>query len=77
MPRNKLLDLNNHLFEELERLNDEELTGEKLSEEIARSKAITSVAQQIIEMHNTAIEAQKVISEYSGDTDMKLLIDLK
>lgn len=75
--KNKLTDLNNHLFEELERLNDEELTGDKLSQEIKRAKAITGVASQIIEMHNTAIEAQKVISEYSGDTDMKLLIDLK
>lgn len=75
--KNKLADLNNHLFEELERLNDEELTGDKLSQEITRAKAIAAVASQIIEMHNTAIEAQKVISEYSGDTDMKLLIDLK
>ena len=41
--RNTLTDLNNYLFETLERLTDDELTEEQLQKEITRSEAVTSV----------------------------------
>jgi len=43
MPRNKLTDLRNHLFETLERL-----TQDDKPMEVARAKAVCSVAQTII-----------------------------
>ena len=46
--KNKFIDLNNHLFAQLERLSNEELKGEGLTTEISRSKAISSVANNII-----------------------------
>jgi len=55
--RNKLGDLNNHLFAEMERLSDEDLTGEALSSEITRAKAINATAQAIVANGNLALRA--------------------
>lgn len=61
--KNKLNDLNNHLFEQLERLNTTDLKGEKLTEEIERSKAVTSVAHEIILNGKLTLDAMVAIKE--------------
>lgn len=74
--KNSLNDLNNYLFEELERLNDSEelATAEELEKEIKRSKAITSVAQQIVNNANVILEAQKFASENGRAELPKMLL---
>ena len=62
--KNKLVDLNNHLFEELERLNDENLKGEELQEERERAKSMANIAQTIINNGELALKAQKHFDEY-------------
>ncbi len=61
--KNKQVDLNNHLFSQLERLGDEGLTGEKLQEEIDRSKAVTDVSKQLIASAALSIKAQRLIAD--------------
>lgn len=64
--KNSLGDLNNHLFAQLERLSDEDLTGEKLVEEIERAKSVTSIANQIISNGSLVLQAQKFHTEYKS-----------
>lgn len=64
--KNTLSDLNNYLFEQMERLNDESLTDEQLEKEIVRSKAIQGVAQTIVNNATLALNTMKQIYE-QGD----------
>lgn len=73
--KNTLGDLNNHLFAQLERLSDEELTGEKLVEEINRAKSVTSVASQIIATGTLVLEGRKLIDDrMNADTTLPKML---
>ncbi|MFT8352175.1 hypothetical protein [Clostridium saccharoperbutylacetonicum] len=70
--RNTLGDLNNHLFEQLERLNDEELTGDKLYEEMERAKAIGDIASKIISNANVVLQAKKIQADTLGKDNTEI-----
>jgi hypothetical protein len=46
--KNTLIDLQNHLFEMIETLNDQELTGDDLDREIKRSLALNELAKTAV-----------------------------
>ncbi|MNL58487.1 hypothetical protein D3C87_1821280 [compost metagenome] len=62
--KNKLSDLNNHLFAQLERLGEEDLTADQIAKEVNRSKAIIGVAAQIVSAQNLNLRAVGLIAEH-------------
>lgn len=75
--KNTLEDLNNHLFLELERLNDEDLTDEQLDKELKRSQGVANLATKIIDNAKTNIDAIKIRSEYLGQSPTRLPVMLE
>ena len=70
--KNTLTDLNNYLFEAIERLNDDELTEEQLDKEIKRSEAVQKIAKTIIDNGSLALQAKKHMDEYGQGTNVEL-----
>lgn len=70
--KNTLTDLNNCLFEQLERLQDDELDEEGLEKEIKRSEAVQKVAKTIIENGALALSAKKHLDEYGQGERVEL-----
>jgi hypothetical protein len=60
--KNRLGDLNNHLFEQLERLNNDTLTEEQLVMEAERTRHICAISGQIINNARVVLDAHKAIS---------------
>lgn len=64
--KNKLADLNNHLFAQLERLGEEGLSPEAIAAEVERAGAITDVAEQIIRNVDVQLKAVQLLANH-GD----------
>ncbi len=62
--KNTLGDLNNHLFEQLEKLNDDNLAGEQLEAEIKRTEAMAKISEQIIRNGELQFKAMQHMDEY-------------
>lgn len=65
--KNKLTDLNDHLFAQMERLADETLTPEQIELEAKRGGAMVSVADTII--RNAALQLQAAKIAFDGGAD--------
>ena len=59
----------------MERINDDELQGEKLQEEMARAKTITQIGNTIISNASLALEAKKYKDEFGRGATLPLMIE--
>lgn len=66
--KNTLADLNNYLFEQIERLNDDELDEERLDSELKKADAIVRVSEKIIQNGELAFKTMKHMDEYGYNT---------
>jgi hypothetical protein len=73
--RNKLSDLNDHLFEQLEWPGDRDIKGEALTEEIGRAAAVCGVAGKIIAGGRLVLEAAKAADDIPGIKKHPLLLE--
>ncbi|HEM5710522.1 hypothetical protein HO798_09800 [Streptococcus suis] len=73
MVRNKMSNLAGTLFAQLEYLDDRELSENELQIEIERSKAMVSVAGQIVSVGKLAIDAKKLEAETGNSAGIALL----
>lgn len=81
MPRNTLNDLNNILFEQLERLNDIDMENddiEVLDTEIKRADAISKVSKQIVKNATLALRAKQYLDTYGTErAEIPEVLELK
>lgn len=64
--KNKLTDLNNHLFAQLERLADEDLDADAIEREVKRADAIVEVSDQVLRIADTSLKAARLFAEHGN-----------
>ncbi len=63
MTKNRLSDLNDHLFAQLERLGQDDLTVEQIEAEVARSEAIIGVSTQVMKNADIHLKAAQMLAD--------------
>lgn len=62
--RNTLKDLNDYLFEQLERINDDSLTEKQLEQELRKADSIVKVSDIIVQNGELAFKAMQHFDKY-------------
>lgn len=62
--KNKITDLNNHLFAQLERLGEEGLSADQIDLEVKRTEAMVAVSEQIVRSATVSLKAAELVAEH-------------
>lgn len=71
--KNKLTDLNDHLFAQLERLSDESLSAEDIAKEVTRAQAVVSVADCIVSNAGVQLKAVQLAADHGGFVEVPFM----
>lgn len=77
MTKNRLSDLNDHLFAQMERLPEEGLQSEKIDQEHKRAEAMVAVADQIIRNAAMQLQAARMVTDFDGSDPRPYLSMMK
>lgn len=73
MTKNRLQNLNDHLFAQIERLCDEDLTPDEVERESRRSIALATMAELTVRTATTQLQAIRMICDYDGRDPASML----
>jgi len=62
--KNRMSDLNDHLFAALERLGDEGAGTEDIEREVKRAEAMVGVADQIVDVQRLNLDAARLYAQH-------------
>jgi hypothetical protein len=75
MARNKISDLRDHLFAQLERLDDDQISAEQLQVELNKAKAVAQIGSVIINSAKLEVDYLKATGKISSDSEIFQSID--
>ena len=70
MARNKISDLRDHLFAALERIDNDDLTADQISQEVNKGKAIASIGSVLINSAKIEIEYIKATGKLDTASEL-------
>lgn len=64
--KNKLSDLNDILFAQLERLTSEDLPADQIEQEVSRTQSVVQIADRIVDTARLQLDGAKFIADQGG-----------